>query len=258
MAKRKVLLAGETWISAATHYKGFDSFGSTTIHSGAAPLIDALAGSDYELVHLSAQDAVEKFPFTLNALNEYAAVILSDIGANTLLLHPDVWLNGKTVPNRVKLIREWVNGGGGLVMAGGYLSYQGVDGRARWRHTAVEDVLPVDCLPHDDRLEVPEGYRADVVMREHALVKGMPAGEWPQLLGANEIVPKKRAGVEVVARLPADQGGHPLLVGGTFGSGRSVAWASDISPHWLPLSFVAWPGYKRLWLNVLDWVTRQS
>ena len=28
----KVLLAGETWISEATHYKGFDSFTSVTFH----------------------------------------------------------------------------------------------------------------------------------------------------------------------------------------------------------------------------------
>ena len=31
----KVLLVGETWISAATHFKGFDDFSSTTYHSGA-------------------------------------------------------------------------------------------------------------------------------------------------------------------------------------------------------------------------------
>ena len=35
--KKKVLLVGETWVSAATHYKGFDNFSSATFHSGAAP-----------------------------------------------------------------------------------------------------------------------------------------------------------------------------------------------------------------------------
>jgi uncharacterized membrane protein len=122
----------------------------------------------------------------------------------------------------------------------------------------VEEVLPVDCLPYDDRLEVPEGFHGEVVLPNHALMKGMPAGEWPELLGANEIVLKEQFGMELVVRIPADQGGHPLLAAGSFGTGRSVAWASDVGPHWLPLSFVAWPGYKRLWLNVLDWVTRQS
>ncbi|RUX57194.1 cytoplasmic protein, partial [Mesorhizobium sp. M7A.F.Ca.CA.002.09.1.1] len=29
----------------------------------------------------------------------------------------------------------------------------------------------------------------------------------------------------------------------------------DIGPHWLPHSFVEWPGYARLWTNVLRWVS---
>ena len=33
-----VLLVGESWVSAATHYKGFDHFGSVTFHLGAEPL----------------------------------------------------------------------------------------------------------------------------------------------------------------------------------------------------------------------------
>jgi uncharacterized membrane protein len=60
----------------------------------------------------------------------------------------------------------------------------------------------------------------------------------------------------VLARLPASEGGHPLLVAGAFGEGRSVAWTSDVGPHWLPNSFVAWPGYARLWGNLLSWVTK--
>jgi len=89
---------------------------------------------------------------TMDRLRSYDVVILSDIGANTLLLHPDVWLNGKPVANRLKLLRDWTTSGGGLVMVGGYFSFQGIDGKARWRRTAVEEALPVECLPYDDRL----------------------------------------------------------------------------------------------------------
>ena len=32
---KRVLLVGESWVSEATHYKGFDSFTSVTFHSGA-------------------------------------------------------------------------------------------------------------------------------------------------------------------------------------------------------------------------------
>ncbi len=70
----------------------------------------------------------------------------------------------------------------------------------------------------------------------------------------NEVKP--RDGAEVLARLPAEEGGHPLLVARVFGEGRSVAWTSDVGPHWLPNSFVAWSGYRRLWNNLLSWVTK--
>ena len=36
---KKVLLVGESWTSAATHYKGFDQFSSVTFHLGAEPFV---------------------------------------------------------------------------------------------------------------------------------------------------------------------------------------------------------------------------
>ena len=258
--KKKALLVGESWVSSATHFKGFDQFGSATFHTGAKPLIAALADSPYELTVMPTHEAVEDFPFTMDGLSAYDVVLLSDIGSNSLLLHPDVWLYGRTVPNRLKLIRDWTAGGGGLVMIGGYLSFQGIDGRARWRRTPVEEALPVDCLPYDDRIEVPEGFRAELVMPDHPMVRGVSElqGAWPFLVGANEVTIKSRPGTELIARLPDDAGGHPLLVAGTFGKGRSVAWTSDVSPHWLPQSFVDWPGYKALWRAILAWAARST
>jgi uncharacterized membrane protein len=250
----KVLLVGESWVSSATHYKGFDQFGSVTFHLGAEPLVAALKGTEFELHYMPAHEAVEKLPFTMDGLRDYQAIILSDIGANSLLLHPDVWLHGKPVPNRLKLLRDWTAAGGGLIMAGGYFSFQGIDGKARWRRTPVEDALPVSCLPYDDRLEIPEGFRA-VVAKAHPILEGIE-GEWPLLLGANEVAVKDIPGVEVLATLPEEEGGHPLLVTGEFGKGRTVAWTSDIGPHWLPNDFVAWPGYATLWKNILRWASR--
>jgi uncharacterized membrane protein len=250
---KKVLLVGESWVSSATHYKGFDQFGSVTFHLGAEPLVKALAGSEFNLTYMPAHEAVEKFPFEMAGLDAYDVVILSDIGANSLLLPPEVWLHSRTVPNRLKLIKAWVEKGGALLMIGGYFSFQGIDGKARWRRTPVEDVLPVTCLPYDDRVEIPEGTTADIVKPDHPVMAGL-SGEWPLLLGVNEV--EVREGAEVIARLPADQGGHPLLVLGTSGNGRTAAWTSDIGPHWLSPAFCEWDGYGKLWKNILGWLAK--
>jgi uncharacterized membrane protein len=251
---KKVLLVGESWVSSATHYKGFDQFGSVTFHLGAEPLVKALEDSEFALTYMTAHDAVEKFPYDMAGLDAYDAIILSDIGSNSLLLPPDVWLHSRTVPNRLKLIKAWVEKGGGLLMVGGYFSFQGIDGKARWRRTPVEDTLPVTCLPYDDRVEMPEGAVASIVRPDHPVLAGLE-GDWPLLLGVNEVELRDRADVEVLARLPDDQGGHPLLVLGTHGQGRTAAWTSDIGPHWLSPAFCAWEGYGRLWKNLLGWLT---
>ncbi|GAA2814083.1 putative membrane protein [Aminobacter aminovorans] len=250
---KKVLLVGESWISSATHYKGFDQFGSVTFHLGAEPLVKALKGSEFELTYMTAHEAVDKFPYEMAGLDEYDAIILSDIGANSLLLPPEVWLHSRTVPNRLKLIKAWVEKGGALLMVGGYFSFQGIDGKARWRRTPVEDTLPVTCLPYDDRIEIPEGAVADVVKPDHPVMLGL-GDKWPLLLGVNEV--EVRDGAEVIARLPQDQGGHPLLVLGSHGKGRTAAWTSDIGPHWLSPAFCEWEGYGRLWKNILGWMTK--
>ena len=251
-SKKRVLLAGESWVSAATHYKGFDQFGSVTFHLGAEPLVKALEGSPYELHYLPAHEAATAFPMTKEGLDSYAAVLLSDLGSNTLLLHPDVWLKGKPVPNRLKVLRDWVAGGGGLMMIGGYFSFQGINGAARWGHTPVEEALPVTCLPVDDRVEVPEGFAAELVRPDHPVLQGLD-GAWPLLLGVNEV--KLKPAGELLAKLPDAEGGHPLLVAGSHGQGRTLAWTSDIGPHWVPDAFVAWEGYARLWTQALDWLT---
>ena len=249
----KVLLVGESWVSSVTHYKGFDQFGSVSFHLGAEPLVAALKGSEFDLTYMTAHDAVEAFPFEMAGLDAYDVIILSDIGANSFLLPPAVWLRSQTVPNRLRLIKAWVEKGGGLLLIGGYLSFQGIDGKARWRKTPVEDVLPVTCQPWDDRVEMPEGAVAEVLQPDHAVMIGL-GGTWPFVLGVNEV--EVRPGAEVLVRIPADQGGHPLLVLGGHGAGRTAAWTSDIGPHWLSPAFCAWEGYGRLWKNLLGWLAQ--
>ncbi|MGI9333955.1 MAG: glutamine amidotransferase [Gammaproteobacteria bacterium] len=254
--KISVLLAGESWVTSATHYKGWDQFGSVTFHRGAEPFVDALADSPFDVTYMPAHEAAQSFPMSLSELQRFGAVILSDIGANTLLLHPDVWLHGKPVANRLKLIRDYVLAGGGLIMVGGYYSFQGINGAARYRSSAVEQVLPVNILPYDDRVEIPEGFRAELLDSGHPILSGLDEA-WPELLGINELQVKRDPDVQLLARLPEAEGAHPLLVTGRYGKGRSIAWASDMGPHWVPEAFIEWPGYAQLWRQALTWVSGQ-
>ncbi|WP_373237724.1 glutamine amidotransferase [Cohaesibacter celericrescens] len=253
IASKKILLVGESWVSSAVHYKGFDSFGSTTFHSGATPFLKAMNETCFEVTHMPAHEAPETLPLTLEGLRQWDCIILSDIGSSSLLLHPDVWQHSKTVPNRLSLLHDYVEQGGGLAMIGGYLTFQGIDGKGRWRNTPVEKTLPVRCYPYDDRIEIPEGTKAIVDQPDHALFDGVP-DQWPALLGMNEVMLAEDA--QLLASAQTAQGTHPLLAITSYGKGRTLAWMSDMSPHWLPSEFSDWPGYRQLWINYLTWLTR--
>lgn len=251
MKKYKVLLAGESWVSTATHIKGFDQFPTVTYHTGADELLAALKDSAFDVEFMPAHLAQKEFPQTSEALSAYDAIVLSDIGANTLLLHPDTWIHSKRTPNRLKALKTYVENGGALLMFGGYYSFQGINGGARFKGTPVEEVLPVTCLPVDDRVEVPEGFDPVVTgASEHPILKGL-GKEWPYLLGFNEV--KVKDGAEVLATVSTEYGSLPLLVTGTYGKGRTLAWTSDVGPHWLPPQFIAWNGYKTLFEQMLLW-----
>lgn len=247
MSTVRVLLAGESWVSSTTHFKGWDFFSSTVYDTGLRYLEAALRGAGVEFTYIPNHLADVEFPNTVEALSAYDVIVLSDIGANTLLLHPDTWLRGKSTPNRLQLLKQWVMSGGGLAMAGGYYSFAGIYAAAKYYRTPVEDVLPVSIFTFDDRLETPEGVQPVVVTPEHPILEGMPES-WPALLGHNELTLKPGADLLVQA------GTHPLLAVQTVGSGRTLAWASDIGPHWCPEPFATWEGYARLWVQAVEWL----
>ena len=248
-AKRRVLIAGESWTVHSIHQKGFDSFTTTEYAEGVQWLRAALEGAGWDITYQPAHVAAREFPFDAGVLSAFDCVMLSDIGSNTLLLHPDTFVRSRVLPNRLAAIRDYVANGGGLVMIGGYMTFQGIDGKARYRETAVAEALPVVMEPGDDRREMPQGVQPAVRDADHPIAADLPA-EWPALLGYNRFAPKPDA--TVVATVGAD----PLIVAGRFGSGRSVAFASDCGPHWAPPPFVEWQGYAQLWSQIAAWVAR--
>ena len=131
----------------------------------------------------------------MEELKQYDLVILSDIGANTLLLPGATFNRSEKMPNRCNLIRDYVNDGGALLMVGGYLTFSGVDAKGKWHDTAVQEVLPVEVLTVDDRMEHCEGVKP-VTVGEHEALKGIPT-DWPEVLDYNKVIAKPEAEVPV-------------------------------------------------------------
>jgi uncharacterized membrane protein len=244
---QKVLLAGESWIMHTIHQKGFDDFRTTEYGEGHQWLSAALNGNGFDVEYLPNHLANAQFPMTPGDLSRYDVVILSDIGSNTLLLHPDTFVRSETRPNRLESIREYVRQGGGLIMVGGYLTFQGIDAKGRYAGSPVEEALPVTMLTSDDRVEAPQGIEPVVADPGHPIAQDLP-DRWPALLGYNRLIPREEAAVVATA------GDDPLIVAWEYGNGRAVAFASDCGPHWAPPQFVEWNGYARLWSQIARWV----
>ena len=191
----------------------------------------------------------ERLALDDDALADYDVVILSDVGSNSLLFHPQMLAQSVRRPNRLTLLRDWVSAGGGLVMVGGWMSFSGIDGRARYHDTPLEQALPVTCTPWDDRAERPEGVVPDVAAA-HPVLDGVPE-PWPFFLGYNKVKPREEA--EVVLSFGAD----PLLALWEHGDGRAAAFTSDCAPHWGPPGFLEWEGYPRFWCNLVEWLAKR-
>ncbi len=248
MQKYKILFVGESWFFTTTETKGYDQF---TI-GGYETEIERVRSvmSEYaELEHLPAHLVLEHFPSMAEELQKYDAVIVSDVGANTFLLHPDTFFRSKQTPNRFSAIAQYVREGGTFIMMGGYMTFQGIEGKGKYHGTLIEDILPVTLLPYDDREEHPEGAVIHLPEQPHPMVADFPQ-DWPPMLGYNKLIAKPDA--EVVVSYNED----PILSLRRVGKGSTVAWASDCAPHWLPAEFCSWEYNKILWKRILDWAVQ--
>jgi len=245
---KKVLLAGESWMSYTTHVKGVDSFYTSVYETGETWLRQALEAGGYEVTFLPNHIAAEEFPFAMEELEQYDCVILSDIGANTLLLPSATFIKRQVMPNRTDLIRDYVLKGGSLLMIGGYLTFSGVDAKGKWHDNAVQEVLPVEVLAVDDRREHCEGIKP-ITITEHEALKGVSA-DWPVILGYNKTIARPEADVAAIV------GEDPFIAFGTYGEGKSAVFTSDCAPHWAPPEFCEWEDYDKIWQGILGWLTK--
>lgn len=246
----KVLLVGESWFVHMVHQKGFDSFFTSTYEEGGGAFIAALESTGHEVEYVPSHEVATRFPSTASELDGFDVVVVSDVGANTFQLLPETFERSQAATDRTELLRDYVLRGGGLLMVGGYLTFSGIDAKARWGRTPLAEVLPVRVLDRDDRVELPSGV-APTVVGQHEVVAGLDA-TWPALLGLNET--EARDGAVVVAECA----GHPLLVLDEQGAGRSAAFTSDVAPHWAPPQFLEWSGYVTLFDQLVRWLAVRS
>jgi uncharacterized membrane protein len=248
----KVLFAGEAIYILQTIYKGRDSFSMGRYTEHGTFFIDALKENGIAHDYIPTNKVAEEFPWTLEDLKAYDAVIVSDVGCDTFLISQRT-MNGEKTPNRLKLIEQYVREGGGFLMWGGYLSFTGLYGKGFYRRTPIEKLLPVTLMETDDRVETPEGFLPKITAKGHPILKGMPEKWEGWFLSYNRLIPKEGATVIAVIEEYDDD---PFLVAGEYGKGRTLASAVDCAYHGAAPAFLKWKYKNVLYGNMVKWIAR--
>jgi len=103
MDKKSILLVGEACIIETKYIKGFDEFSTCSYVEDHQYLSKALSSAGFVVKHLPSHKVPKEFPMSMEELNKYDAIILSDIGASSIYIHPDTWNKSKKLPNRLEL-----------------------------------------------------------------------------------------------------------------------------------------------------------
>jgi uncharacterized membrane protein len=251
MAKQpaKILIVGESVYKIHTHFKGFASYETGYATLGLDVFISRFAGTGLDITFMPNHEVSLRFPATLEAMQAFDLIVISDAPADSFLLHPDT-LGGAIMPNRLKLIGDYVRGGGGFAMIGGWMAFGGFHGKAHYAYSPLAQLLPVKIAPHDDRMETPEGIYPRLT-GAHEILAGLPS-DWPDFLGYNKL---EQRGGTLLAEFA--ETGDPLLIVDEIGKGRVGVFTSDILPHWGSPRFVAWDGYVPFWEQFFRWLARK-
>jgi uncharacterized membrane protein len=226
---------------------------------------DALReNTDIELTTMTSWEAYANFPRELEKLQEYNVMVNQTTEADVYLLYPefyfrDLWDTEKIIvlPNRLEIIRKFVEDGGGFLQVGGWFGLgAGKFARAQWHNTPVEKVHAVEFLEVDDRVEAPEGAYVSVIKEDHPIMKGIPWDECPPFLGYNRVKRKKEG--ELLANIEAREQGFidPFIAVREYGKGRSMAVMSAIHPHW-GANFMKWKYYKQFLWQTINWLAHK-
>lgn len=246
-----VLYIGDSETVVNRYCVGADVLEQSYFNDNGRYLRDALRSqADIHLTHIVPANVAGEFPSSDEELAKYGVVILSDVGYNSMNFYPGLTppYSYPLGPDRCKMVARFVERGGGFIMVGGYLSFAGINGIARYYDTVIEEILPVHISRHDDRVEVVDGFRFEIVDDSHPAVSGL---DWCSasftLCGYNRLTLKPEA------HLVARHGSDPIIASGLYGRGRSAIFASDFAPHWAG-DFPGWEGYPTFWGQMLRWL----
>lgn len=200
----RVLYAGDSPVGGAANY-----------------LLGVLASFKAEVTHIPPE---RKMTERILA-KDYHVIILSDYSF-------------KNISRRVEIkLADKVKKGTGLLMVGGWGSFSGPFGG--WKGSLIEQLLPVDCLDDDDRLNFPGGASIGK-FRSHRSIRSIDLSYAPAICGMNRVLPKKKSKVVLHVRkilsngerIRLDKVCYPLLTVSSDASVKTAAFSCDFAPHW--------------------------
>ena len=195
---------------------------------------------------------LSKPPYSLD-FSKYDVIVLGDIDSSAI--HPD----------NLSAIRQRVSKGAGLLLMGGYHSFDA----GGYGNTTLAPAFPVVLGKGrsqafgqfvDPNFQTSEPTRIKL-LSEHPITSLVPAPEnaktWENLKPLKSInrlgKPRVEPGVKVLA---ASEKGEPILVTGEFGNGRVLAFAGDTTWQW-------WlngdqPIHMQFWRQAVLWLLRRD
>ena len=200
------------------------SAGESDINGPARYLLAVLHSLKAEVTHLPPSKQV--LPHWVTRSTD--AVILSDCARRQM------------PATTQKRIRERVDQGMGLLMIGGWASFTGQIGG--WHGSVIESVLPVRCIPKDDRCNFPSGALI-IEEKRHPMFRGFSFSNPPSVCGLNRVEVKPTAHVILSARpiesspgkipnIRLSRSTYPLLIVDGEPKRRVAALTTDVAPHW--------------------------
>lgn len=169
----------------------------------------------------------------------------------------------REMPMYIAGMRDYVQGGGALVMVGGEHSF----GEGHYERTELQEALPVEPTGAPPALEpfqprlTPEGRRHPVTAVATSAENSEKAwADLPPLEGINVTRPRGDARVLLEHPFLTQDGRNvPVVALGEFGRGRSMAICTDASWLW-SFGAVGAGGtsrvYDRFWNNAMRWLVR--